>query len=133
MEETVQVDLQVYVLCNCEGEWFRRQSYGDYGSTWVSDIKRAWIYFDFSDVRSQLVLFADKCSEDEMPHIVKFQVKSGVVLDDTDWVKTEKRSRDEAKLKSDIELGNTELALARKRLADIQRRMKELGIEYEDK
>ena len=49
------MNLELYVVRNKEGKYFRTKGYSGYGDTWVDDIQKAKVYPKIGQARSRLI------------------------------------------------------------------------------
>ena len=123
----IKIDLELYAVRNRDGQWFRAKGYGGGGRSWVDDISYAKIYANLSQARSRVTFFANSYSQFGVPEIVKFIVKEGEILDETDRVEKAKRKKKERKIRSDIRRKKELVERTKQELAVAQDKLKKLG------
>ena len=78
--------MELYVLKNQEGKYFRAKGYGGSGETWVPEIKSARLYGNLGPARTQVTFFASKHPAHGVPEIIVLRVTESHVLDEKDRV-----------------------------------------------
>ena len=91
------IELEIFVVRNKEGKYFRAKGYGGYGQTWVTDIKSARLYSKLGAARSIVTFFASKYSEYGVPEILRLTVTGMTVVDDKDRVTKVIKAKNKAK------------------------------------
>jgi hypothetical protein len=95
--------LEIYVVRNSDGNYFRAKGYHGTGDTWVSDINKARIYTKLSTARSIVSFFANNYTGFKTPEIVKMTVSVTEVLDESERVKKQQEKKqkqaEEAKIR----------------------------------
>jgi hypothetical protein len=85
--------LELYVVKNSDGKYFRAKGYGHYGHSWVDDIKQARIYAKLSPARSQVTFWANNYSQYGTPVILKLTATVTEILDEVERVKKANEKR----------------------------------------
>jgi hypothetical protein len=107
--------LDLYLVRNKEGKWFRAKGFTGYGDTWTDDIKKARVYAKVGPARATVSFFANRWPEYGVPDIVKFVAMEREVLDEA----TRVESRRQAKLRKEQEYEARE---AKRNLEEAQRK-----------
>ncbi len=111
--------LELYVVRNKQGKYFRSKGYAGYGPSWVDELQKAKIYPRIGPARSQVTFWANNYPEFGTPEIVVLTVTASQVLNEEDRVK-------KAALKSKREKLNRELSYARDELTRAQNRYRSI-------
>ncbi len=116
-------ELELYVVMNSTGQFFRAKGYGGYGSTWVNDIKKAKTYGKIGQARARVTWFFNTYPEYSPPAILKLSVNSFEILNELDRVlkvqktKIQKEAERKAKqAKSNLEYAQRNLEKAKQEL-----------------
>jgi hypothetical protein len=116
-------ELELYVVMNSSGQFFRAKGYGGYGNTWISDIKKAKTYGKIGQARSRVTWFYNTYSQYPPPTILKLKVGSYEVLNELERVlkasKTREQKEAERKTKQakrDFEYAQEKLEKAKQEL-----------------
>ena len=119
-------ELQFYGVRNKEGKWFRAKGYGGYGETWVKELKKARIYNRIGPARAQVSYFSNEYPEYGIPDIILFKCTELVVLDETERVLKQKKSKEFAEKKREMINRKRDLEEAQRQFEQSQKRLKEL-------
>ncbi len=103
--------IDVFLVRNRDGHWFRSKGYGGYGQTWVDDIRKAKLYTRLAQARSRVTYFAAKWPDFGTPEIVRLVVSGGEVLDEA--ARVEKATRAKRRAAETAELRTKQLKLSR--------------------
>ena len=90
--------LELYVVRNKEGKFFRRKGYGGSGNSWVEDVALARFYVKVAGARAIVGYYASNYPQYGVPDIVKLTANETEVLDESERVKKsleKKRKREE--------------------------------------
>ena len=81
--------IELYIIRNQEGKFFRSVGYHGYGKSWVDDIVDAKIYLKIGPARSRCTWWTIEYPDYGIPDIIKFSInyKDGIVMDESDRVK----------------------------------------------
>lgn len=109
--------LELYVVRNKQGKYFRSKGYGGYGSNWVDELKKAKIYPKIGPARSQVTFWANNYPDYGTPEIVVLTVTTSRVLNEEERVK-------KAIIKSKREEINRELYYAREKMKEAEERVR---------
>jgi len=109
-------DLELYVVRNKEGKYFRSKGYGGYGSNWVDELKRARIYAKIGPARSQVSFWATNYPNYGTPEIVVLTVAATKVLQEDDRVKKAAIRRQKEKISNELYWANQKLQEAESRV-----------------
>lgn len=80
------IEIDIFVVRNKEGKYFRAKGYGGYGQTWVDNIKSARLYSKIGAARAIVTFFASKYPSYGVPEILRLTVSGMTVVDDKDRV-----------------------------------------------
>lgn len=126
--ELEKIELELYAVCNKDGEFMRSKGYGGSGSKWVDDIKKARIYPRIGTARSQVTYWAKHYPEYDTPKIVKLLVTGLEIVDETERIS--KAQRTKAKADLEFQLKNIKHQLELKK--GLQKKEKEIRAQLED-
>ena len=118
-----EIQLELYVVRNQEGKFFRSKGYGGYGDTWVDDIQKAKIYPKISQARSRVTWFYNNYPKYGIPSIIKLGVCEMEVLDETERVEKAHQRKLTEKDRSRIRQAKWELDRAERELENAQQRL----------
>lgn len=79
--------LELYVVTNQSGQFFRAKGYGGIGESWVDDIKKAKVYTRLGQARSRVTWFAKNYSSYGIPKIIKLTVTNTDEINEENRVK----------------------------------------------
>lgn len=79
--------LELYVVTNQNGQFFRAKGYGGIGDSWVDDIKKAKVYTRLGQARSRVTWFAKNYSSYGIPKIIKLIVTNTEEINEENRVK----------------------------------------------
>lgn len=80
------IELELYVVQNQEGKFFRSKGYSGYGDTWVDNVQNAKIYTKLSQARSRVTWFYNTYPKYGIPNILKLGINTVEILDEKDRV-----------------------------------------------
>lgn len=86
-------NLELFVVKNSEGKFFRAKGYGGYGETWVDAVAKARIYAKLTGARTIVSFFANNYPDYPPPVIVKMTVAESEILDETERLQKIKERR----------------------------------------
>ena len=119
--------LELYIVQNREGKFFRAKGYGGYGDTWVTDINKAKVYTKIGQARSRVTWFNNNYPEFGVPLLVKLTVGGHEVIDETERVMKafkkkgeEKAVREKNQRLADYKLAERDFKLAEERLKKLR-------------
>ncbi len=115
--------LELYVVRNKEGKFFRRKGYGGSGNSWVDDVALARFYVKIGGARAIVGFYASNYPAFGVPDIVKLTASESEVLDETERVKKSLAKKQKAKEEADLR--NKKYALDRAQ-ADFEKAKKDL-------
>jgi len=109
--------LELYVVVNNKGQFFRAKGYGGGGQNWVDDIRKAKIYGKLGPARSTVTYFSQD-PKYPVPIIAKLKVDGYEVLDEKERVKKvldkKKKEKEEREVRqAQSNLKSAEAALKR--------------------
>jgi hypothetical protein len=79
--ETLSIEL--YVVRNKEGKFFRAKGYGGSGETWVKDLQKAKFYGKIGGARTTVTYFANHYSTFGTPDVIKLTSCTLEVIDES--------------------------------------------------
>jgi hypothetical protein len=79
--------LELFLVRNKEGKWFRAKGLDGTGKSWVDNIKNARMYVNIGPAKGIVTWFANRYPQFGVPDIVKLQVRHGEILKQEDRVK----------------------------------------------
>jgi len=120
----MKVNLELYVVRNQEGKWFRSKGYSGYKPNWVDDIQDARIYGNISAVRGIVTYYANQHPDYGVPDIVQLKVEEGEILEEGERVAEATRRKQEKKEKREMRRKEMELRRAETALEDAKERLK---------
>lgn len=110
--------IEVFLIRNQEGKFFRAVGYSGYGPSWVDDISDAKVYLKSGPARSRCTWWARNYPDYGIPDIVRFTIRyeEGEVLNEKDRVnksikriENEKNQQEQRRLQHEIEKKQAEL------------------------
>ena len=119
-------NLQLFVVRNSEGKFFRAKGYHGSGDTWVDGIAKARIYAKLSGARSIVSFFANNYPDFDPPVIVKMSVSETEVLDETERIKKQQEKKRKQQEMREITQREWEFKRAKKELEDAKARYESL-------
>ena len=117
-------DLELYVVRNQDGKFFRAKGMNGSGESWVEDIGRARIYAKIGPARSCVTFFAKSKSYDP-PVILKLTIVGAEVVNDFKHRKKVKR-KEAQKKKEEIRKLEYRISSTNKTLNDFKNRLKRI-------
>lgn len=89
-------NLQLYVIRNSDGQFYRAKGYGGYGQTWVDDVSKAKVYTKLGTARAQVSFFANSYPQYPAPDLLRLNIAGFEVMDETKRVQkvVAKKKRD---------------------------------------
>lgn len=90
---TEKIELDLYVVCNRNGQFLRAKGYGGSGEKWVNEINKARIYPKIGTARAQVTWFANNYPQYGVPKIVKLTCTGIEVLDEKERVKKSQKAK----------------------------------------
>lgn len=109
-------ELELYVVRNKDGKYFRSKGYGGYGNNWVDELKRARIYAKIGPARSQVSFWGTNYPQYGIPEIVVLTVSASKVLVEEDRVKKAFIRRQKEKISNELHWANEKLKEAESRV-----------------
>jgi hypothetical protein len=88
-------ELELYVVMNSTGQFFRAKGYGGYGNTWVNDIKKAKTYSKIGQARSRVTWFSNTYPQYPPPSILEFKIGSYKILNELERVLKARKTKEE--------------------------------------
>lgn len=119
-------DLELYVVRNSEGKFFRTKGYGGYGDTWIESIAKARIYAKLGTARAIVSFFANNYPKYPAPVIVKMKVMESEVLDEKERLQKAKEKKQKAEETREIRNKKWELDRAKIVFEEAEKRYKKL-------
>lgn len=118
--------LEIYMVRNKEGKWFRRKGYGGYGDTWVDDIKKGRIYGKTGGARGVITWFANNYPEYGTPDLVCLKVTDMEVIDEDSRIKKSQLAKEKRELVRLARMKEREIARHKRVLDETQKKLQEL-------
>lgn len=118
--------LELFIVMNEQGKFFRAKGYGGYGDTWTDSIKKAKSYGSIGQARSRVTWFANNYPAYPAPVIVKFFIGSFEILDEKERVKKAIKSKEQKALESQQRLAKHKVKMAEMELKNAQDKLKKL-------
>jgi hypothetical protein len=96
------IKLELYVVVNQEGQFFRAVGYGGYGKSWVDTIDKAKIYAKLGQARSRVTYWYNNHPKYGRPKILKLTATGIEILDEVERLEKtkEKKLTKEARYKA---------------------------------
>lgn len=123
--------LELYVVQNKEGNFFRAKGYSGSGESWVDNIKKAKIYGKIGPARSIVTFWSNSYPKHGIPDILKLNVEYAISLDEEERVKKviQKQQKQEAeknkrRAQKDLEDAKINLERAKQEVNRLIRNMK---------
>ena len=120
--------IDLYVIRNKEGKYFRAKGYGGSGPTWVDDVNKCKVYTKLGQARARVTWFTREWPDHGIPDILKLIVTSAQVLDESARVKKavtkleeEKIAREKRDAKQALEAAQRDFDSADARLRRLRR------------
>lgn len=121
-----EFNLELYVVRNQEGKYFRAKGYNGTGDTWVIDINKARIYAKIGPARSAVTWFSNTFPQYGFPDILKLSVNNVEVLDEKARVQKAIDRKAKAIFESEKRDAQRKLEAAKRKLDDAQRELDKL-------
>jgi len=112
--------LELYVIRNKQGKYYRSKGYGGYGQNWVDELQKAKIYPRIGPARTQVTFWSNNYPGFGTPEIVVLTVSATKVLNEEERVK-------KAINKAKREKINQELYWAREKAEEARKRIQQLS------
>lgn len=94
-----EIKLELYVVVNQEGKFFRAVGYGGGGNSWVDTIDKAKIYGKLGQARSRVSWWYSRYPSYGMPNIIKLTAIGTELMDEMERVKKEQQKKKEREAK----------------------------------
>lgn len=115
--------LELYVVMNSSGSFFRAKGYGGYGDTWVNDISKAKTYGKIGPARSRVTWFSNTYPQYPPPAIIKLKVSSFEIMQENERVQKAKKTKEEKEAKRKTAQAKRELEYAREKFERAQKEL----------
>jgi predicted Zn-dependent protease len=125
--------LEVYVVQNAQGQFFRAKGYGGSGKTWVDDINQAKLYPNTRGARHAVTFFANAYPKLPAPVLLKLTIGKVEVINESDRLLKAKQRKEKAEAERWQRLAEYALERAKERMAAAEREMKSLQQRYGDR
>lgn len=119
--------MELYIVQNREGKYFRSKGYGGYGETWVEEIDKAKVYQKLRQARGRVSFFAKNYPKYGVPIILKLIVDRMEVIDERERVEKALQEKKEKLKRAEIQQKKRELEQAKKNLKEAEQRLKKLS------
>lgn len=120
------INLELYVVRNQEGKFYRAKGYQGSGNTWVDDIKNARLYAKIQPARTAVTFFTKNYPKFGRPEILKLEIANFSVIDEKERVDKaidKIKKEEEARRKRDRE---NSIHYAKEKLKSAQEEIKRL-------
>jgi len=118
------LNLDVYVVRNKEGKFFRRKGYGGGGNTWVDDIATARIYVKIGPARACVSFFANKYPEYGYPDIIRLTTTQVEVMNEQERVEKQQQAKIKRKQEQELRLSKWRLQKSQADVKEAQAALK---------
>lgn len=115
--------LELYVVMNSSGQFFRAKGYGGYGDTWVDNIAKAKTYGKIGPARSRVTWFSNTYPQYPPPAIIKLKVGSFEIMQETERVKKAIKSKEEKEAKRKANQAKRDLEYAKEKFDRAQQEL----------
>ena len=109
-------ELELYVVMNSTGQFFRAKGYSGYGNTWINDIKKAKTYGKIGQARSRVTWFSNTYPEYPPPAILKLRIGSYEVLNELERILKARKTKEEKEAIRKTNQAKKELVYAQEKL-----------------
>ena len=120
------IKLELYVVVNQQGKFFRSVGYGGGGKSWVDTIDKAKIYPKLGQARSRVTWWYNTYPQYGMPNIIKLTATGTELMDEMERVKKEQEKRKVREAKREETRKKQELKSAEEALRKAEERVKQL-------
>jgi hypothetical protein len=120
------IKLELYVVVNQEGKFFRSIGRGGYGPSWVDTIDKAKIYAKLGQARSRVTYWYNNHPKFGRPKIVQLTATGTAILDEAERLEKvkEKKLAEQARYKA--REAKYQLERAERQLKEAQEQIKRL-------
>ncbi len=117
--------MNVYIVRNQSGQFFRAKGYGGHGESWVDDIAKARIYTKIGPAKATVTFFARQYPQFGTPQILAFEldVTKATVMDMAESTSKRIAAKQQAKLKREKAQTRREQEYLQEQMNSINRRM----------
>jgi hypothetical protein len=122
--------LEVYVVQNAQGQFFRAKGYSGSGKTWVNDISQAKLYPNTRGARQSITFFANAYPKLPAPVLLKLTIGKVEVMDESDRLLKAKQRKEKAVAERKRRDAEYALERAKSRMAEAEREIKTLQKRY---
>lgn len=122
--------LEVYVVQNEQGQFFRAKGYSGSGKSWVDDINKAKLYPNTRGARQTVTFFANAYPKLAPPKLLKLTISSVEELDETDRLQKAKERKEKAEAERKQREAEYALERAKRRMEEAQREISQLQKKY---
>ena len=120
------IKLELYVVVNQQGKFFRAVGYGGGGNSWVDTIDKAKIYPKLGQARSRVTWWYNSYPSYGMPNIIKLTATGTELIDEMERVKKEQEKKKTREAKREEARKKQALKDAEEALIKAQERVKQL-------
>ena len=118
--EVKPIQMEMYVVINHKGQYFRAKGYGGGGQSWVDDIGKAKIYGRIGPARSTVTFFSNDLKYPK-PMIGVLGINTCTIVDESARVEKVKNAKESKILKRALAVAEKELASAMAKVNSAQR------------
>ncbi len=122
----MKLDIEIFVVRNQEGQWFRAKGYGGGGDSWVDDLSNAKFYGKIGTARSRVTFFAKNYPEFGVPDIIKISAVEAEVIDQKERVAKAINRQKRAKAVRAASIKKRRLEMAQEELDKAEARVRSL-------
>ena len=97
-----KIELDLYVVCNRDGQYLRSKGYGGSGDKWIDDIRKARIYPRIGTARAQVTWFANNYPQYGVPKILKLTCTAMEILEETERVSKSQKAKAKRELEYEL-------------------------------
>lgn len=119
--KTIPIELEMYVVINDKGQFFRAKGYSGGGNTWVDDIKKAKIYGKIGPARSTVTWFANAWPQFPPAKIGVLCINECKIVDESMRVEKAKIKKEKAETQQALARAKRELEDAQAKVISAQR------------
>lgn len=118
--------INLYVIRNRDGQYFRAKGYGGTRDSWVAEIEKARLYTKLGPARTQVSFWANNYPAFGVPEIVVLAAQETGVLDETSRVEKTQERRRKREEEYQVRQRQREVKEAQERLKEAREELKGL-------
>ena len=120
-------EIELFVVRNQEGKWFRAKGFNGTGNSWVDDLKHAKIYGKIGQAKSRVTFFAKNYPKYGVPEIVRLKCVEAEIIPQEDRVAKIKEREKKAREKAIIRQREQAIKEAERDIKNAQARLNSLN------